>query len=512
MEERLFRDCVLRVVAVVLFALSGVRDAYATNSNDPILSDTDYDLIVVGIGSGGFGAALAGARQGLSVLCLEKADRIGGNVVRAGVSMWEPGVGGTGFPFEIYKRLKRLPQAVGIYSFGRHISWDGWEAFPGGEHVIDPQRQYADALRRHRSPGQPADESFRREQWHGVVFEPDRYEEVLREMLLDTGRVTLRTETTFKKVEHRNGRIIALHLTSGEHVTARFYVDGTGDGALCKACGCEMMYGRESRDRFGEPGAPLKADEQINGVTLIFRISPTENVGIEPLPDGVPARCWWGTFPAMSAVKYPNGDYNCNMLPAMEGREFTRRGYEDATEECRRRVYAFWHHVQTHWPEFQRYRMSWIAPALGVRETTRVITQYVLTEHDLLAGLSGQKHPDMIAIADHAMDRHGISGTSGELTEPYGIPYRCLIPKGETNVLVACRGGGFSSIAASSCRLSRTMMQLGQAAGTAAALALELSVDLPNVPPKKLRAALRAQHVELEWPREAVVQAYIERE
>jgi hypothetical protein len=81
-----------------------------------------------------------------------------------------------------------------------------------------------------------------------------------------------------------------------------------------------------------------------------------------------------------------------------------------------------------------------------------------------------------------------------------------------SNVLIACRGAGFSSIAASSCRLSRTMMQLGQAAGTAAALAAELSVDLPDVPPAKLRAALRAQHVELEWPRESDIEAYITQE
>ena len=512
MDSIAFGHFVLRVVAAVAFASSGVTDAYATNSSDSERPDARYDLIVVGIGSGGFGAALAAARLGLSVLCLEKADRIGGNAVRAGVSMWEPGVGGTGFPFEIYKRLKELPDAVGIYSFGRHISWDGWAAFPGGEHVIDLQRRYADTLRRHRGPGRPTDEAFRKDKWHGVVFEPDRYEQVLRDMLLETGHVTLRTQITFKTVEHKNGRIIALRLTTGERVTARFYIDSTGDGVLCRACGCEMMYGQESKDRFGEPGAPAKPNPQINGVTLIFRISPAAKPGIEPFASDIPAECWWGKFPAMSAVKYPNGDYNCNMLPTMRGEEFAQRGYENSLEECRRRVYAFWHHVQQNWPEFQRYRITWIAPALGIRESTRVVCRYILTERDLRAGLSGQEHPDIIAIADHSLDRHGTGGGSRELTEPYGIPYRCLVAKGMTNVLVACRGAGFSSIAASSCRLSRTMMQLGQAAGTAAALAKELSVDLPDVPPERLRAALRAQHVELTWPREAAMQTYIARE
>jgi hypothetical protein len=129
------------------------------------------------------------------------------------------------------------------------------------------------------------------------------------------------------------------------------------------------------------------------------------------------------------------------------------------------------------------------------------VGEYVLTEHDVRGGLSQQKHPDIIAIADHALDTHGSHAHGiGELREPYGVPYRCLIPKGYRNLLIACRAAGFSSLAASSCRLSRTMMQLGQAAGTAAALAKTLDVDLPDVPPEKLRDALRDQHVQLEHP------------
>ncbi len=481
----------------------------ATGGRSP---EGDYDLVVVGVGSGGFGAALAAARAGLSVLCLEKADRIGGNAVRAGVSMWEPGVGGTGFPFEIYQRLKAHRQAVGIYSFGRHISWDGWSAFPGGEHVIDPGRQYVDTLRRHRGSDGRADAAFRKAQWHGVIFEPDIYQHVLEAMLRETGRVTALTETTFDSVEQKDGRITALHLTSGQTVRARFFVDATGSGALCKACGCEMMMGQEDGARFGEPCAPAVANDKTNGVTLIFRITATKERKIEPLPEGVPAECWWGRFPAMSAVHYPDGDYNCNMLPTMEGAEFARQPYDQAYRECLRRVRAFWHHVQQRWPEFQGYRISWIAPALGVRETTRVVTEYVLTEHDIRAGLRDQSHPDVIAIADHALDRHGVGGGALEVTEPYGIPYRCLIPKGMNNVLIACRGAGFSSLAASSCRLSRTMMQLGQAAGTAVALAQDLAIDLPAVPAETLRAALRKQHVELRWPRTSEIDAHIAKE
>ena len=479
-------------------------------ANDAIESKP-FDLIVVGIGSGGFGAACAAARQGLDVLCIEKADQIGGNAVVSGVTMWEPGVGGTGLPFEIYSRLRAVPWATAIYSFGRHFSWDGREAFPGGEHVPDLTRTYADTLRRHRGGGQPSDEAFRREHWHGVIFEPAEYEKVLRGMLEETGRVTLLTGTSFQTAEAEDGAVTALVLSNGQRVSARAYIDSTGGGAVCNACGCEVMHGQESADRFGEEGAPEEPNDLTNGVTLIFRAAPVEEEAAEPLPDGIPSECWWGGFPAMSAVMYPDGSYNCNMLPTMRGQEFAAMDYPAAYEECRRRVYAFWQYVQRGWPEFQRYRLAWLAPALGVRETTRVVGEYVLTLHDLRAGLSTQEHPDIITIADHSIDRHGTGGIGGEMHEPYGVPYRCLVPKGFKNLLIASRGASFSSIAASSCRLSRTMMQLGQAAGTAAAIAQEQGVDLPEVPPEMLRARLLDQHVQLAWPLEDVIAAHIGR-
>ncbi len=471
-----------------------------------------YDLVVVGVGSGGFGAALAAARGGLTVLCIDRAEQIGGTAVSSGVCQWEPGVGGTGYPFDIYKRLKRIPQAVGIYSFGRHISWDGWDGFPGGELVIDPERRYADTLRRHRSREKNSDAAFRKEYWHGVIFEPDAYEQVQRAMLAETGRATVLTSTSFDEVKAADGRVTAIKLTNGSWVTADAFIDGTGGGALCKACGCEMMFGQEGRDTFNEPSAAEKANDKINGVTLIFRVTPTDTPAIEPLPEGVEEECWWGRFPAMHAVKFPNGDYCCNMLPTMQGRDFTRVGYAKAYEECLRRTQAYWHYVQTRWPEFRGYKRNWTAPALGIRESSRVLGEYVLVEKDLRAGLSGQTHPDIITIADHSIDRHGTGGASGEMGEPYGVPYRCLIPKGYTNLLIACRGSSFSSLAASSCRLSRTMMQLGQAAGTAVALAKELGVPLPDVPPDKLQAALREQHCQFEFPLPPALQAHIDAE
>ena len=68
------------------------------------------DLLVVGGGAGGFAAALAGARRGARTVLVEKSHTLGGNAVRCGVNCWEPGAGGTGIPFDLYRRLRRIPR------------------------------------------------------------------------------------------------------------------------------------------------------------------------------------------------------------------------------------------------------------------------------------------------------------------------------------------------------------------------------------------------------------------
>ncbi|MBM3497710.1 MAG: FAD-dependent oxidoreductase, partial [Armatimonadetes bacterium] len=124
--------------------------------------------------------------------------------------------------------------------------------------------------------------------------------------------------------------------------------------------------------------------------------------------------------------------------------------------------------------------------------------EYVLREQDCLAGVRAQDHPDIVAITDHSLDVHGEHGGLRELPNgAYGVPYRCLLPKGTANLLVACRAASFSQIAASSCRLQRAMITLGQAAGHSAAMAARDRVTLRSVDVAALQGDLRTQGVEL---------------
>lgn len=472
------------------------------------------DLVVVGAGSGGFGAALAAARRGCSVLVVEKSRAIGGNANRCGVNNWEPVCGATGFPHEIYRRLERIPCAVGIYGFGRHCVWQGIDAYPGGEHVLFPERSYRDTMVRHGARSLADDEDFVRENLSGVVFEPRAYEAVLWQMLGETGRCRVMLGRTVESVGVDDGRLRSVTLDDGTEIRADAFVDGTGDGNLARLAGCELVSGQESRDAYGEPSAPTEPNDRVNAVTLMFRITAKPEPGIDALPDDVAtvarraagdvACDWAARFPLVVTVEYPNGDRNVNMLPTMDGREYLDRtrepgGHERAYAECRRRLYATWRHLQTKWPEFRSFTIHSISPEIGVRESYRLVAERVLTEHDILRPIPEDDEEGVIAIADHALDRHGEKGGAMELKHPFGVPYHCLLPRGYTNLLVACRAAGFSSIAASSCRLSRTMMQLGQAAGTSFALAREAGRDPAAVDLAALRQALRADGVQLSW-------------
>jgi hypothetical protein len=162
-------------------------------------------------------------------------------------------------------------------------------------------------------------------------------------------------------------------------------------------------------------------------------------------------------------------------------------------ERSERIARAHWHWLQQQ-PEFAGYELYQLAPMLGIRESYRVLTEYVLCQADLDAGLAGQRHDDIIAVADHPCDIHGAGGHLTAVRTAYGIPYRCLIPRGDwQNLLVACRGSGFSKIAASSCRLQRTILQLGHAAGVAAAMAVEADCSVEEIAVPELVRALDAK-------------------
>jgi hypothetical protein len=387
------------------------------------------DVCVVGGGSGGIGTAIAAAREGATVILVEKQSILGGTSTAAYITNWEPGPG-CDLAREIHDRLT---------------------AYQDGVRLDKPAY----------------DQTLTRASRGHMTFEITPFHDVVMGMLHETGRcrVLLDTMFTHVKTDTNTREVLCIRTVNRDGVEqwirARVFVDCTGGAYLCNAAGAEMMLGVDPKSRFNEPGAPEKAVERLNALELAYRIRPRANPVRQPMPPGVKPRR--GGY----AFGVPSGDRMVNACGGLaSGWELIEKGYVKTRLELEKRVRAHWHWLQKE--KFPDYEFDSVAPMLAIRESYRTVGDYVLVEQDLLAGIEKQTHDDIIAIADHPMDTHGSGGGLGEVAAPYGIPYRCLIPRDWRNLLVACRGASFSHIAASSCRLSRTIMALGHAAGLAA--------------------------------------------
>lgn len=450
------------------------------------------DVVIAGAGSGGFGAAirLARANPALSITVIEPMAQFGGSATVGGVNNWEPGVGGPGVHYELYARMAaRDGGSIGI---GRS-EHPPTRSEPYGLSVVDAHSSYESTLRRSSLDGA---------RWRRVHFEPDAMAETMETMLRESGNVDILYGTKVAGVVRSNRvvqSVLTENLRSGERkeYRARYFIDCTGGVLLARLAGCRTAYGEEDRRAYGEPSAPAAAGTVVNGVTLLYRASKRAGLAAEELASQIDedARSWLERLHPVAAInQYPNGDWNVNVLPVMEGNEFHALPYEEALDKCRRRVCAHWQAL-SRLPSFADCRLLMTFPLAGIRESHRLVGRYVLREQDVRAGFLRQdRRGELIAYSDHALDTHGETHVDGpnlkELAMPYGVPLDCLLPQEFDNLIAATRGASFTHIAAASCRLSRTMLALGEAAGIATAIALEAGVGYPDVQADLVRERL----------------------
>lgn len=417
------------------------------------------DVCVVGGGSGGVGAALAAARAGAEVVLIEKNQILGGTSTLAWVHTWEPSRGGGGIPKDLWDVMKTDPLA-------------------------SPATDY-------RS-GEP------RVGGTWLTWEPRSFQWAATRLLEETGRCRVLYDATCHDVEIEDGRVTAvLCAFAGRRirVTAPVFIDCTADGALCVAAGCEYRLGEDPKSLFNEPNAPDEPTLSLNSLTLLYRMTDTGETQPPFVPPGAP-EC-----PRPAALRTcANGDVLVNPVNMLPGNAVLHHDLSRMLSVATAMVYEHFHWMQTssRYGDFRTWTIAGIAPQIGVRETRRVVCEYMLNEHDCQRGVGGQEHEDIVAITDHAVDIHGPKHRLYEVPNgAYGVPFRCLLPRNTVNLMVACRGAGFSHIAASSCRLSRTMITLGQAAGLAAAVSVRDGAPLRALDMAALRRELTAQGVEL---------------
>lgn len=270
--------------------------------------------------------------------------------------------------------------------------------------------------------------------------------------------------------------IEAMQLTTEKHfrIAGRLFIDATGDGTLAALAGADFMVGRESRDTFDEPHAPRVADRVTMGNTLLFK---TMDMGV-PVPFEKPV--WANTYEEADLNGREHGASGFNYWWIELGGEDCDviADGETLRDELLKAVYGVWDHIKNggdHGAE--NHVLDWIGFLPGKRESRRIVGDYVLRENDL--GKS-RFFEDVVAYGGWPMDMHAPGGLRTRL-EPteyiqvpdvYGIPYRSLYSKDIPNLMIAGRAISASHMAFGSTRVMGTCAVVGQAAGTAAALAM----------------------------------------
>ncbi len=437
------------------------------------------DACIVGAGAGGIGCAYRLIKEGASVVIVDKNPGFGGTMVFSGVDGWEPGVSLDGLHTLICKELEGIPLACHVTEvipnlniFDRSVGRD-WEKHSFSERPWSFSAPMGDAYE--TTLGRCLSIRGENGAMKRFQFDSDMFNIALGNIFAPY-RENLKTFFGYSYVSctKEDGRIVSITVSDGGDeikICADYFIDASGDIVLARDAGCAYTVGTESRDAYGEPSAPDKASKTVNAVTYVFRISKSDDPShIDPLPEWVKSTDLgdWEEKEMRRCVsftaQYPNGDVNFNMLPTMQGSEYFSLG-ESADTIGHARVYKYWSYLQNE-KNMKGYTLKRIFNA-GIRESYRLVGRYVLREQDLRAG--GPISEDLIgrtvAVADHAMDIHGKSGMCKELNDPYKIPVECTMTNEFDNLFVACRGASFTHIAASSARLSRTMLSLGEGVG-----------------------------------------------
>jgi len=339
-----------------------------------------------------------------------------------------------------------------------------------------------------------------------VPIDRERLKRVYDDMVTGAGAV-VRFGTMLAAVETDDGMIETLIISNKSGLSAqkaKVTVDCTGDADLATWAGAETVKGSEAGDLQPATHCFILANVDMYAYTTTsnpHRVKPgsliVDMARDEKYPlirDTFLCNCLIGPgtvgFNAGHLWDVDNTDPESVSAAMMTGRKLAAQ-IRDALAEYDPRAYADAFLVAT-------------APLMGIRETRRIVGDYVLTIDDYLARRS---FPDEICRNSYPVDVHHSvdeieANIRGEVHgmgryehygpgESHGIPYRCLIPAKLKNVLVAGRSISTDRDVQGSTRVMPVCLAMGEAAGAAAAMSVASGGDVRAVDVEKLRARLR---------------------
>jgi len=405
----------------------------------------DVDVLVVGAGSAGTTAAIAAARGGARTLLVDRFGFLGGTstaVLDTFYAFYTPGKTPhkvvSGIPDEVVERLT-----------DRGMAFERPNTYGAGT---------------------------------GITYDPESLKRVWDELAAEAGVGLLLHAFAFAVVAEE-GRVTSVDVATKSGVRPvrpRVVVDASGDADICALA-----------------GAPYEAPgDDVQSLSTVFRVA---NVDVERAQSVPKERLWELMREARDSGRYAltriEGSVHRTPHEGVMMALMTRVRKVDATDadqlaaaevEGRRQAHEYFRFLRDCVPGYERSVLLSTSPAIGVRESRRILGEHVLSADEILAAT---QFPDQIARCGAPIEEHH----SGDDTRwvyleegaTYGIPFRALLPRVLDNVLVAGRCFSATHDAHASARSMGTCMAMGQAAGTAAALSAE---------PKRLDAAqLRAR-------------------
>ena len=431
--------------------------------------ESDYDVVVVGGGPGGCGAAIAAARLGAKVLLVEKGCMLGGMGTAGFVSNW--------YDMSDGERLLCLGIVEELV-----VAMDK----RGG---LTP-RSTPDAW---RTTG-------------GTGFKPETLKIALDDFCAEAG-VEVRFATTFVAVnkdadDHVDGVVLS-NIEGLRYVKAKTFIDATGDAIIVDACG--RPHRQAGRDTPGIMPPTLCATVYNVDYTR-FRGREQQEMVFKAIADGFftqPDRHVPGLFRNGETSAIMNAGHLFNTDAT------NNKSYSQALADGRKQVYEYAEFYRKYMPGCENIQVMVSGSLLGVRESRRIVGEYELNYDDYKA----RRHfPDQIGVYKKVVDIH-VYDTSDEQWEryyeeftaldrlakgeSYGIPYGILVPKGMRNLWVAGRCNSSDIKVHGAIRDQPGCLMMGQAAGTAAVQSCRTGEPACDLNVKALVEALRKQSVYL---------------
>lgn len=395
-----------------------------------------------------------------------------------------------------------VPAAVAAARMGARTVLVERYGFLGGmatAGLVNPYMEYW-AGRRQLSRGIFAEIIDRLDHAGGLAADRQTFDEEILKLVLDDlvreANVRVLFHTTFVTCSASGGTIKGARFVSkggSFEIESAIYVDATGDGDLAAAAGARVEIGR-------------KEDNLCQPMTLCFRIA---GINRKALPESHREMAKVLTdiyLAAKEAGAVHNPRENILVFKTLRddvlhfnttrvvGKSALRpETLSEAEVEGRRQTAELVKLFRAKAPGFENAYLQKMAAQIGVRESRRVIGDYVLQADNVV---SARKFPDAIACSSYPVDIHNPAGT-GTVIKPvpegdwYEIPYRAIVPSGTANLVMAARAISSTHEAHSSLRVMPVVAAIGQAAGTAAAMAAAGSVRPAMIDVKKLRATLR---------------------